>query len=213
MEKHDKEEFERHFEEFHQRRPPPPPLPYEGGYLLPEEIPKYCGIIEGVIPADVRTASTLIDGYLGHSFEPQSHTERVKLFRHHRGRLDHRPVIAINKVVVVGECVFGRLKEEMPRDSIELDPENDGYFTFYGARGLGTIIYRLHPHLLEVSYTSGFDEYPEKLKTACAMLACNIRQTMSYNGAKQLSSLDFQVLMTDDSFFTSDIKRLLKEFQ
>ena len=60
---------------------------------------------------------------------------------------------------------------------------------------------------------SGFDTYPEKLKTACAMLACNVRQAMSFNGAKQLSTLDFQVLMTDDSFFTSDIKRLLKEFQ
>lgn len=212
MDNQEKKEFERHFEEFHQRRPPPH-LPFEGGYLLPEEIPKYCNIIEGVIPADVRTASTLIDGYLGHSFEPQDHTERVKLFHHHRGRLDHRPVITIKKVVVIGECVFGRLQEEVPRDSIVLDPENDGYFSYFGARGLGATIYKLHSHLLEVTYTSGFDVYPEKLKTACAMLSCNVRQAMSYNGAKQLSSLDFQVLMTDDSFFTSDIKRLLQEFK
>lgn len=208
------ERFEsRHEELFHQRRPPPPPLPFEGGYLLPEEIPKYCGIIEGVIPADVRTASTLIDGYLGHSFEPKSFTERVNLFRHQRGRLDHHPVISIDKVVLLGECVFGRLKEEVGRDAIELDPENDGYFTFVGRGGFSSLIYRLSARILEISYTSGYDVYPEKLKTACAMLACNVRQTMSYNGAKQLSSLDFQVLMTDDSFFTSDIKRLLQEFK
>ena len=53
-------------------------------------------------------------------------------------------------------------------------------------------------------------EYPDRLKQACGMLASNICQAKSFNGAKQLTSLDFQVLMTDDSFFTSDIKMLLK---
>lgn len=185
---------------------------YEGGYLKPEEILKYCGIIEGVIPADVRTASTLIDGYLGRSFEPEQFSERVRMLRHYRGRLSHHPVLAINKVVALGHCVFGNTREKLPPTSIELDPENDGYFTFVGSGGLNAFIYGIHPYLLEVSYTSGFDVYPESLKTATGMLACNIRQAMSFNGAKQLTSLDFQVLMTDDSFFTSDIKRLLKEF-
>ena len=194
------------------REPPRGAPPYEGGYLKPEEIPKYCGIIEGVTPGDVRTASTLIDGYLGRSFEPTQFTERVRMLRHRRGHLDHHPVIAVNKVVALGSCVFGNTREELPPTVIELDPENDGYFTFVGLGGLNAFVYRMHPYLLEVSYTGGFDGYPEKLKTATAMLACNIRQAMSFNGAKQLTSLDFQVLMTDDSFFTSDIKRLLREF-
>ena len=194
-------------------RPPPPLLEYEGGYILPQEIPKYCGIIEGVTPSDIRTASALVDGYLGRSFEPQDFTERVKLLRHHRGRLSHHPIICVNKVVALGHCVFGDVREELAVDSIDLDPENDGYFTYVGGRGFNVIVHGVHTHLLEVSYTSGFDSYPERLKTACGMLACNVRQAMSFNGAKQLSSLDFQVLMTDDSFFTSDIKRLLQEFK
>ena len=182
------------------------------GYLTPEEIPKYCGIIEGVTAGDVRTASTLINGYLGRSYEPKQFTDRVRMLHKHRGHLSHHPVIVVNKVVALGHCVFGNVEEKMPVDSIVLDPENDGYFTFVGSGGFNAMIYGLHPYLLEVTYVSGFEDYPENLKTACGMLACNIRQAMSFNGAKQLTSLDFQVLMTDDSFFTSDIKRLLREF-
>ena len=96
---------------------------------------------------------------------------------------------------------------------INLDPEMDGYFTFDGQFGLTAYVYRVIPKLLIVEYDSGFKEFPTRLKTACAMLASNIRQAMSFNGAKQLTSLDFQVMMTDDSFFTSDIKRLLKGFE
>lgn len=186
---------------------------FEGGYLLPEEIPKYCGIIEGVTPGDTRTASALIDSYLGQSFEPMRHTERVKLLRHFRGKLAHHPVITIQEVFVLGNCVFGSIREKLAPHMIAPDPENDGYFTFTGHGGLHAVIYGIHPYLLEITYVSGYDRYPERLKIACGMLACNIRQAMSFNGAKSLSSLDFQVLMTDDSFFTSDIKRLLQEFK
>ena len=188
----------------------PPMQEYEGGYIQPEEIPKYCGIIEGVTPADIRTASTLIDGYLGRSYQRQQSTERVKLFRHDRGRLKKYPVISIDNVVARMSCIFGDAKDTLSCEAIELDPENDGYFSFVGNRGFSAIIYRQRPHILEITYTSGYNEFPERLKTACGMLACNIRQAMSYNGAKQLTSLDFEVMMTDDSFFTSDIKRLLQ---
>ena len=133
------------------------------------------------------------------------------MLRHHRGRLAHHPVLAVNKVFALGHCVFGHSREELAPSSVVLDPENDGYFTFVGAGGLNAFIYGIRPYLLEITYTSGFDVYPESLKTATGMLACNIRQAMSFNGAKQLTSLDFQILMTDDSFFTSDIKCLLKE--
>ena len=199
--------------DFHNKDRPRRAESFEGGYITPEEIPKYCGIIEGVTAGDVRTASTLIDGYLGRSFAPKQFTERVRMLKHHRGRLAHHPVIAVNKVVAHGHCVFGNVEDKLNVDSIALDPENDGYFTFVGSGGLNAMIYGLHPYMLEVSYTSGFETYPEALKTACGMLACNIRQAMSFNGAKQLTSLDFQVLMTDDSFFTSDIKRILQEFK
>ena len=72
------------------------------------------------------------------------------------------------------------------------------------------MLFHSRPSKLEIKYKSGFEEYPKRLKTATAMLACNIRQAQSFAGAKQLTSLDFNIMMTDDSFFTSDIKMLLR---
>ena len=179
-------------------------------YITEEEIPKYCNVIDGVQLSDVVIATDLINGYLGRSYMPKKFTDRVKVNRNGRGRLLHAPIIEISSVKAIMSTPFGRSKTDLENTDIELDPENDGYFTFDGNFGMTSLIYPVIPKLLEVTYTSGFKEYPSRLKTACAMLASNVRQAQSFNGAKQLTSLDFQVMMTDDSFFTSDIKLLLK---
>lgn len=186
------------------------------GYLTQEEIPVYCNVIDGVTEEDVEIATALIDGYLGRSFLPKRYKDRVKLRRNQRGKLTHAPVLEIEKVEATFITPFGRNKQVLATDAekaaenIELDPENDGYFTFVGNAGLTAFVYSIVPDSLEISYKSGFEEIPARLKTACAMLACNVRQAQSFAGAKQLTSLDFQISMTDDSFFTSDIKMLLK---
>lgn len=180
------------------------------GYLTEAEIPVYCGVIDGVTMDDVAIASDLINGYMGRSFAPREFTDRIKLTKKARGKLSHAPVINISKAQVVSRTPFGKSKMPVDVEDIDLDPENDGYFTYVGSGGINEMIFGRSPMSLEVTYRSGFEEYPTRLKSACAMLACNIRQAMSFNGAKQLTSLDFQVLMTDDSFFTSDIKLLLK---
>ena len=179
-------------------------------YLTEEEIPQYCNVIDGVQFSDVLIATDLINGYLGRSYAPKNFKDRVRLTKDGRGKLLHAPIIEIGDVVAVVKTPFGRSKMNLSKENLELDPENDGYFTFDGDFGYTSLIYPVIPQLLEVSYVSGFKEYPSRLKTACAMLASNVRQTQSFNGAKQLTSLDFQVLMSDDSFFTSDIKMLLK---
>lgn len=180
------------------------------GYLTEQELPFYCSVIDGVTMEDVALATDLINGYLGRSFAPREFTDRVKLNGKSRGKLSHAPVINITKVQIVSRTPFGKSTMPVDVEDIDLDPENDGYFTYIGSGGINEMIYGRSPISVEVTYRSGFEEYPTRLKTACGMLACNIRQAMSFNGAKQLTSLDFQVLMTDDSFFTSDIKMLLK---
>lgn len=178
-------------------------------YLTEAEIVPFQNIMDDLSMADVELASSLIDGYLGRSFELSQFTDRIKL-KGNRGRLSHAPVSEVEKVVSVGRSMFGKVKQELPVDSIELDPEMDGYFTLDDDGGLAGMVFGTRPDVLMVTYTSGFKEYPKRLKDACGMLACNIRQAKSFAGAKQLTSMDFQVLMTDDSFFTSDIKILLR---
>lgn len=179
-------------------------------YLTAEELKPYQNIMDELSMDDVQMASSLIDGYLGRSFELTKFTDRVKL-RKDRGKLTHSPVVRVEKVIAVSRTMFGKTKSELSPDVIDLDPEMDGYFTFEdNSSDLTALIYKCTPEMLLVTYASGFEEYPKRLKDACGMLACNIRQAKSFAGAKQLTSLDFQVLMTDDSFFTSDIKMLLK---
>lgn len=180
------------------------------GYLTEAEITEYCTIIDGVKLSDTKIASELINGYLGQTFEPREFTDKVKLSKKNRAKLSHHPVISVTKVVEVSQSMFGRSNAEVAADNLFLDPENDGYFSYEPGQSFADLFYKSVPSYLLVTYTSGFSPYPERLKQACAALASNIRQALSFNGAKQMTSLDFQILMTDDSFFTSDIKMLLK---
>lgn len=193
-------------------------------YLTDAEKHELCdSVIDGVTMTDVQIATDLIDGYLGRSYTLRGYTERVKINRNMRGKLNHAPVADITKVTAVYMTPFGRSTkvlaektegtdpDENPVDDfIDVDPERDGYFTFIGELGMNYLVYHCLPKYLLIEYQSGYKEIPSRLKTATAMLACNIRQAQSFAGAKQLTSLDFQIRMTDDSFFTSDIKMLLK---
>ena len=186
------------------------PVKIEGNsYLKESEIESLCTAIEGVTIVDCIMASDLIDGYLGKSYAPIVHTEKVAL-RRRRGKLRFSPVLKVVSVESITSTVFGQSRQPLKVEDIELDPELDGYFTFIGSYGMVGMVFESTPDMLWISYTSGFENYPSRLKTATAMLSSNIRQAQSFAGAKQLTSLDFQVLMTDDSFFTSDIKMLLK---
>ena len=179
------------------------------GYLKEHELGRYASIINGTSMGDVEIASELIDSYLGRSFAPKRYVERVRLIKGRRGKLQHAPVLSLDFVDSIEHTPFGSSKRKLEVGDIELDPENDGYFTFIGSGGINFMLYGTRPRLLEVGYVGGFEDYPEGLKTACGMLACNIRQALSFAGAKELTSLDFKIAMSDDSFFTSDIKRLL----
>ena len=179
-------------------------------YITEEELIPYQNLMDGVNMDDVRMATSLIDGYLGRSYALKTFRDIVKINKNRRGKLKHAPVAEIQKAEIVYDTMFGRERMEANLIDIDLDPEMDGYFTYSGNYGIAPLVCGFRPISIEVTYTSGFKEYPQRLKDACGMLACNIRQTKSFSGAKQLTSLDFQVLMSDDSFFTSDIKMLLK---
>ena len=184
-------------------------------YLTEEEIPIYCTSVDGVTMTDVTIASDLIDGFLGRTFKPTEFSERIKLDRRRRGKLKHTPVMEVKRVISKTGNIFGNIDTELNVLDIDLDPENDGYFTYLGRGGVFSIVYeglpkRRMPTIFEVTYIAGYDPYPSLLKTATAMLAQNIAQAQGFAGAKKLTSLDFSVEMTNDSFFTTDIKNLLR---
>lgn len=179
-------------------------------YLTEEEIVKYCTVIPGVTTLEVEIASQLINGYKGRSYEPKEVTEMVQLNNKCRGKLKQTPIIGIVKVYGYMQNMFGLSKEELAVNDIVLDPEGDGYFTYIGSGGINSIVFNSMPRSLEITYRTGYEVYPENLKIATAMLAQNIKQRSSFAGEKSINSLDFRVEMTDDSFFTSDIKMLLR---
>jgi len=179
-------------------------------YLTEAEIEQYCRTIPGVTMTEVEIASGLIDSFVGKTFDVQTVTETVHLNRQRRGKLNSVPVVSIDKVVAKGHGMFGLTTEELSVNDIELDGEGDGRFTYYGSGGLNNLIYGGSFHSLTVTYKSGYAQYPKNLKLACAMLAQNVKQRSSFGGEKTIYSLDYRVEMSDDSFFTSDIKMLLK---
>lgn len=180
-------------------------------YLVEEDIEKYCRTIPGVTMTEITIASELIDGFKGKNFEAKTVTEAMQLDRRKRGRLTHLPIIDIEKIIGRGRDVtFGVTTQEISVNDIELDHEKDGRFTFYGSGGLTALVYGTSPDTLIITYRAGYEEYPEPLKIACAMLAQTIKQRSSFGGEKSIYSLDYRVEMTDDSFLTSDIKLLLR---
>lgn len=179
-------------------------------YLSEQEIPKYCKTIQGVTLSDVAIATELINGYLTRDLAPHTVTSVVKLNDRRRGKLPHTPIIRISEVIGKRQSMFGGVKTQLSPDDIVLDTDGDGYFSYVGDDITG-IFYDMSPiKELTVTYSVGYLVFPERLKQATAALAQNIRQAQSFAGLKQLTSLDFTFSMTDDSFFTSDIRMLLR---
>lgn len=180
-------------------------------YLSETEIEQYCHTIPGVTMTEVLIASELIDGFKGRTYELREVTEQVPLNKDRRGKLNHLPVFSIEKVIKKSRNnIFGVTEEELSPADIEIDTFGDGRFTYCGFGGLNTLVYGNAPSTLIITYNAGYAEYPERLKVACAMLAQNIKQKSSFGGEKSINSMDYRVEMTDDSFFTSDIKMLLR---
>ena len=181
-------------------------------YLTEDEIAIYCTIIPHVTLADVTVASKLIDAYCG-SFEVKEHTQQVRLKTKKNGccsklmgRLQHTPVAEILEVSTISQNIFGRSEEEDSPQSIYL--EDYGYFTYIG----NTPTNKLFGHIpceLKIKYTSGYTDYPEDLKIACALLAQNIVQYGGFLSWTSKKDIDYSITLADSSIFTKEIKILL----
>lgn len=181
-------------------------------YLTEEEILMYCTRIDSVTMEDVVIASSLIDSYCG-SFEVRTRSEMVRLKEKRTpygtrlfGRLKHTPVTNITSVKSIIQNVFGRSEEDVSVSSVYM--EDYGYFT-YVDKGFNARLFGRKPMELYVEYESGYREYPEQLKVACAILAQNIVQYGGFLSWQSKKDIDYSITLADPNVFTREIKLML----
>mgnify|MGYP006895691395 CR=1 FL=1 len=189
-------------------------------YLTNDEIAIYCTSQLGVTLSDVKIASELIDGYCKTSFCVNETEESVKVNRKSRGKLRHGRVVDVLEVKEMFVTPLGSSKVDGNVNDIDLDLENDGYFTYLApyspfiGLGYGCGCRSMNKaRNITVKYTYGFSEIPEDIKIVTAMLAQNIRQFNTFAGFKKLTTLDYTVEMGNASFFTNDMRNILDKYK
>lgn len=188
-------------------------------YLSEAEISRYCTAQLGVTVNDVIIASELIDGYLKKSITKNEAVETVKVNKKSRGRLRNYPVIDILEVSEAVRTPLGISRTDIEVSEIDLDLENDGYFTYCAPyspfdTSIGYVFgCGRQNRVIEVRYSYGYEDIPQDVKVACAMLAQNIKQFSSFAGIKKLTTLDYSVEMGNPSFFTMDIRNILDKYK
>ena len=190
-------------------------------YLKEEEIPTYCNLVNGVTISQVEAASFLIDSFVGSTFKATKYQEKVNFsktptkrnyMQDYRAKLKHLPRIEINSVETTVKTIFGqRDKLVFETECLEFDSPNSLYFSFFPP---------YKPFMLEnpviknldVTYTAGYEEdnYPEALKRAVGMLACNLKQVGGTLKWQSRDDYDVKVTLSSEGVFTNEIKNLVK---
>lgn len=187
-------------------------------YLDAIEIDDYCQMI----PVDenhVRYASAMIDAYIGTNkgkskFESNEYTELVKPNRKNICKLKYDPVIDVKHVE-------GMVVRDINESGVLIEPylydfDENGYLIFHAANHRQMTYHSLFTSGVKwykVTYDYGYDEIPEEVKIACAMLAMNISQVSTFTSLDSMTTLDARFSLADPSLFTSEIKSLLSRYR
>lgn len=186
-------------------------------YLTEDEMIAYCESVP-VTVSQVRFASSMIDAYIGlidgkSKFEIHECTETIKFNRKGVSRVKRSPIIGITKAVVRGNGHFGMTEFEI--DSRLLSYDELGYVYAPSVSGcLSSIVSGMTlPREITIRYLYGYDEIPEPIKIACAMIAMNIAQSATFLNLDSMTTLDARFSLSDPSVITSEIRRLLSGYR
>lgn len=186
-------------------------------YLTEDEMIAYCESVP-VTVSQVRFASSMIDAYIGlidgkSKFEIHECTEKVRFNRKGIGRVKRSPILGITKAVVSGSGHFGMSEFEIDHRLLEYDEL--GYVYAPNVSGcLNSIISGVTlPKEVTIRYLYGYDEIPEQIKVACAMIAMNIAQSATFLNLDSMTTLDARFSLSDPSVITSEIRRLLAGYR
>lgn len=189
-------------------------------YLTDEEINEYCDMLP-VTPSQVRFASGMIDAFVGlykgkSKFTQNTITEKgLKPNRKGVIKLRYTPVISVDEISL---CVPNAFKftatVKIEPSDVFVDPDGYIYLPVYDSLPITpNNLYGLPPVCMDISYSYGYEEIPEKVKLACAMIAMNISQQGGFANIESATNLDARYALSDPSVFTDDIRRMLMEYR
>ena len=186
-------------------------------YLTEDEMIDYCESVP-VTVSQVRFASSMIDAYIGlidgkSKFKIHECVETIKFNRKGIGRVKRSPIVGIIEAVVRGNGHFGATEFEI--DSKLLSFDELGYVYAPSVSGcFSSIVSGMTlPREVTVRYLYGYDEVPEPIKVACAMIAMNIAQSATFLNLDSMTTLDARFSLSDPSVITSEIRRLLSGYR
>lgn len=166
----------------------------------------------GSIPSDslIKRASAIIDGYCKRSISVSTYTERIHL-TNGRGHLSYYPVVNVDEVKgraeygLTGGNFFGVPGFETV-ELLSIDVDKQIGTIFCGGNLFGT------PYAeLEVTYSSGWETVPDKVKIACGLLVGQLVNNPNSN-VKSKKDLDFSIEYFGGGMINPEIADLLSEF-
>lgn len=162
------------------------------------------------LPLIVR-ASAIIDGSCRREIGVKEYTERIPL-TNQRGHLSYYPVKEITEVKgraaygITGDNFFGA-PGFVEADISTLDVDKEIGAVICGGSPFGV------PYAeLEVTYTSGWNPIPDKVKVACGLLIAQLSGSSNPN-VKMRKDVDSTIEYFGNDMITPEIADLLSEYQ
>lgn len=155
-------------------------------------------------------ASAIIDAYCKREISIKEYTERIPLTDRGVGHVSFSPVIELRSVKgrptqgLLGN-IFGRPDFE-PVDMSQLDIEKDTGFL-----SIGYSMFGIPYGELEVTYTSGWDPIPDKVKVACGLVVAKLVNNSNPN-VKAKKDFDFSIEYFGNQIVSDEIAELLSEY-
>ncbi|MBE7901072.1 hypothetical protein [Paenibacillus polymyxa] len=157
-------------------------------------------------------ASAVIDGRCKREIGVTTYTERIPLTDQQRGHLSYYPVVEVKEVKgrpkqgLMGNF-FGPPGFETITDTSTIDIDKDIGTVWCGFSPFGSAYAEL-----EVTYTSGWETIPDKVKVACGLIIGQLAANPNSN-VKSKKDFDYSIEYFGNSMITPEIADLLYEFE
>ncbi|WP_274362750.1 hypothetical protein [Paenibacillus thermotolerans] len=156
-------------------------------------------------------ASAIIDAYCKREISVKSYTERIPLNEYGKGHVSFYPVVAVSEVKArpkhgwTGDNFFGPPSFESV-DVNAVDTDKQIGFVTVGSSTFGA------PYTeLEVTYSSGWDPIPDKVRVACGLIIAKLANNFNPN-VKAKKDFDFSIEYFGPKIVTDEIGDLLSEY-
>ncbi|MEK4881434.1 MULTISPECIES: hypothetical protein [Paenibacillus] len=179
-------------------------------YLTTEDTDYVPAGVVLTLPLIIR-ASAIIDGRCRREIGVKSYSERIPL-TNQRGHLSYYPVKEITEVKgraaygITGDNFFGA-PGFVETDLSVLDVDKE-----IGSLTCGNSQFGAPYAEIEVTYTSGWDPIPDKVKVACGLLIAQLSGNSNTN-VKLKKDVDSTIEYFGNSLITPEIADLLSEYQ